>query len=95
MTFKNPCDSLVRVENKSLIAKNMLKIINIIEIIISILLIGSILMQQRGAGLSGAFGGSMGGYHTRRGFEKFLTSFSVALSVLFFILAIASLLLSK
>lgn len=72
----------------------MQKIINIIEIIVALLLIVSILMQSRGAGLSETFGGSMGGYHTRRGFEKFLTSFSVFLSILFIILAITSLLLA-
>lgn len=72
----------------------MIKIINIIEIILAILLVVSILLQNRGAGLSGAFGGDFGGYYTRRGFEKFLVTFSVILSALFLILAIANLVLS-
>jgi protein translocase SecG subunit len=73
----------------------MQKIINIAEVIISVLLIISILLQNRGAGLSGAFGGSFGGYYTKRGFEKFLIAASVVLSGLFIILAIASFVLAK
>jgi protein translocase SecG subunit len=73
----------------------MLKAINIAEIIVSILLVISILLQNRGAGLSGTFGGSFGGYYTKRGFEKFLVSFSIVLSFLFISLAIASFILSK
>jgi protein translocase SecG subunit len=73
----------------------MSKIINILEIVIAALLIVSILLQNRGAGLSGSFGGSFGGYYTRRGFEKFLTTFSVILSAIFILLAIASLFLVR
>ena len=73
----------------------MAKIINIAEIVIAALLIVSILLQNRGAGLSGTFGGGFGGYYTRRGFEKFLVTFSVILSVLFLGLAIASLFLAR
>ena len=73
----------------------MLKAINIAEIVVSILLIISILLQNRGAGLSGTFGGSFGGYYTKRGFEKFLVAFSIALSFLFIVLAIASFVLSE
>jgi protein translocase SecG subunit len=72
----------------------MLKIVSIAEIIIAILLAVSILLQNRGAGLSGTFGGDFGGYYTRRGFERFLTIFSVILSVLFVALAIANLVIS-
>jgi protein translocase SecG subunit len=73
----------------------MLKIINIAEIVIAILLIISILLQNRGAGLSGAFGGGFEGYYTRRGFERFLVYFSIALSTAFIILAIINLILSN
>lgn len=71
-----------------------MKFINILQVIVSILLIVSILMQNRGSGLSAAFGGDMGGYHTKRGFEKFLLYFSIALSALFILLAIASVLIN-
>lgn len=42
------------------------------QIIVSILLTLSILLQNRGAGLSATFGGDFGGYYAKRGFEKFL-----------------------
>jgi protein translocase SecG subunit len=73
----------------------MLKTINIIEIVVAILLTISILLQNRGAGLSSTFGGDFGGYYSKRGFEKFLVYFSIFLSAIFLILAIASLLLNR
>lgn len=73
----------------------MIKIINIAEIIVALVLIVSILLQNRGAGLSGTFGGDFGGYYTKRGMEKFLLVFSIILSALFIILAIASLIVAK
>ncbi|MDP1833738.1 MAG: preprotein translocase subunit SecG [Candidatus Moranbacteria bacterium] len=71
----------------------MLKLINISEIIIAILLILSILMQNRGAGLSSSFGGDFGGYYSKRGFEKFLVAFSSVLAAIFIILAITNLII--
>ncbi len=73
----------------------MLKVINIAEIVIAISLIVSILVQNRGAGLSSTFGGDFGGYHSKRGFEKFIVVFSSVLAVVFIILAIISLILSR
>lgn len=73
----------------------MLQIITLIELIISVLLIISILLQNRGAGLSGTFGGNFGGYYTRRGMEKFLVYFSITLSTLFLLLAIIRLLIAN
>lgn len=67
-----------------------MKFIVIIQIVVSVLLVVSILMQNRGSGLSAAFGGGMGGYHTKRGFEKFLNNSSIILSTLFILLAIIS-----
>lgn len=73
----------------------MLRILNIIEIIVAIVLTISILLQNRGAGLSGTFGGDFGGYYSKRGFEKFLVSFSILLSISFILLAIANFILSS
>jgi len=73
----------------------MQQIINIASLVISILLIVSILLQNRGAGLSSTFGGDFGGYYSKRGFEKFLTWFSIMLSTLFILLAIINLILSN
>jgi len=73
----------------------MLKIINIAEMVISVLLIISILLQNRGAGLSSAFGGDFGGYYSKRGFEKFIVWLSIGLSTLFILLAILNLVLTN
>jgi protein translocase SecG subunit len=73
----------------------MLRIVNIIEIITAVLLIVSILIQNKGAGLSSTFGGEFGGYYSKRGFEKFLVWFSIALSTIFIALAIVNLVLTN
>lgn len=68
-----------------------MKILSIAQAVVAILLVVSILLQNRGSGLSAAFGGDFGGgYHTKRGFEKFLLYFSISLSALFILLAIAN-----
>jgi len=69
--------------------------IKIIQIIIAVLLMASILMQSRGAGLSGVFGGSSGVYRTKRGIEKSLFISTIVLAVLFFGIAILSLFITK
>ena len=69
--------------------------INSIQVLVSVLLIISILMQNRGAGLSSTFGGDFGGYYTKRGLEKFLFYFSIALSIVFLCLAVASFILAS
>lgn len=66
----------------------MEKILTFVQIAISILLTVSILLQNRGAGLGSTFGGDFGGYYTKRGFEKFLFSATVALGALFLIVAV-------
>jgi len=55
------------------------------QIILSVVLVTAILLQQSGAGLGGALGGSDGNsfHHTRRGFEKFLFYLSIVCGVLF------------
>jgi protein translocase SecG subunit len=73
----------------------MLRIINITEIIIAICLVVSILLQNKGAGLSGTFGGGFQGYYTKRGFERFLVFFSIFLASTFIILAIINLILTN
>jgi protein translocase SecG subunit len=72
-----------------------MKILSITEAVISILLVVSILLQNRGSGLSAAFGGEMGGYYTKRGFEKFLFYVSIGLSVLFIALAAANFIIAN
>lgn len=61
----------------------MEKALIIAQIAVSVLLMASVLMQNRGAGLSSTFGGDFGGYYTKRGFEKFLYWASIVLGTLF------------
>jgi preprotein translocase subunit SecG len=65
-----------------------------VQIILSVILVGSILLQRTGAQIGGAFGGSdnmSSAYHTRRGMEKTLFTVTIVLAVLFAISALASL----
>ena len=62
--------------------------LNIIQIIISGLLIITVLLQQRGAGLGSAFGGEGGFYRTRMGIEKILIVSTIVLAVALFATAI-------
>lgn len=64
-----------------------------IQIILSVLLVASILLQQSAAGLGGAFGDNFSsGFHTRRGAEKTLFNITLILAILFAISAILSIL---
>jgi protein translocase SecG subunit len=67
-----------------------MKFIAISQVFVSILLTIFILLQNRGSGLSTAFGGDYGGYYTKRGMEKFLFYASVILGVIFIGLAVTS-----
>lgn len=68
------------------------KILNIIQIILSVLLVITILLQHRGTGLGGAFGGESNVYRSKRGIEKFLFYVTIVLAVLFVTAAIINLL---
>lgn len=65
------------------------------EIILALLLIIGVVLQQRGAGLGGAFGGDnfASTFYKRRGAEKFLFSASIVFAVLFVATAIAGFLI--
>jgi len=65
------------------------------QILVSIALMLSILLQARGAGLSGTFGGDSAVYRSRRGIEKRLFQFTIVLGVLFVIFSLANLTLSS
>ena len=53
----------------------------IAQIVISILLVVSILSQERGSGLSAAFGGEGNVYRTKRGLEKVIFIATIVLAV--------------
>ena len=67
--------------------------LTVAQVIVSIALIISILLQSRGASLGGAFGGASTVYSTKRGMEKILFSLTIVLSILFFALTLSDLIL--
>ena len=70
-----------------------MKIITIVQTVLALLLIGAILLQQRGSGLSSAFGGDGSAYSSRRGAEKVIFVSTIVLAVLFFVLSLVRILL--
>lgn len=60
------------------------------QLIVSIALMAAILLQSRGTGLSGTFGGDSAVYRSRRGIEKRLFQFTVALGVLFVLFSLVA-----
>jgi preprotein translocase subunit SecG len=70
--------------------------LNIALIITSIALIVSVILQSKGAGLGGLTGADTGGIFTaRRGIEKILFRVTIILGVVFFLLAIATVLIGR
>lgn len=63
--------------------------LQIAQIVIAVLLMLAILLQNRGVGLSGIFGGSGNIYRTKRGLEKKLFILTIILGVLFFSVSLA------
>lgn len=66
-----------------------------VQLVVSVLLAVSILLQNRGAGLSASFGGDFGGYYTKRGMEKFLYGATIVLATVFLGLAIVNIYLGS
>ena len=60
------------------------------QVIVSVALIISILLQARGTGLSGTFGGDSAVYRSRRGVERRLWQFTIVLLILFVLFSLAS-----
>ena len=56
--------------------------LNVIQIVVSVILIGIILIQVKGQG-TGLFGSSEGSFRTRRGLEKTLFQFTIFMVVVF------------
>ena len=74
----------------------MVTYLNIALIIISVLLILSVILQSKGAGLGGLSGADTGSVYTaRRGVERTLFRLTIILSVFFFAVVIALVFLVK
>ena len=73
----------------------MVTYLNIALSIISVLLILSVILQSKGAGLGGLTGADTGGIFTaRRGIERTLFWVTIVLSALFFALVLTLLIIS-
>jgi preprotein translocase subunit SecG len=73
----------------------MIDYLNIALIIISVLLILSVILQSKGAGLGGLTGADTGSVYTaRRGVERTLFWITIILSVIFFALVLMLLILA-
>jgi len=64
---------------------------NIAQIVLSVALILTILLQVRGGGLGGIFGQADTVYRTKRGVEKTLFQLTIVLVILFIIISILTL----
>ncbi|MFA6082578.1 MAG: preprotein translocase subunit SecG [Patescibacteria group bacterium] len=67
----------------------------IAQVVVSLLLVATVLLQQRGTGLGGAFGGEGNVYRSRRGTERFLFGSTIVLGVAFVALAGISVFLAR
>lgn len=63
----------------------------ILQIILSVIITGSILLQAQGSGLGSTWGGGGETYHTKRGLEKVLIYVTIGSIVLFIALSLTSL----
>jgi preprotein translocase subunit SecG len=67
--------------------------LNIVQIIVSLAMIGVILLQGKKGGLGGLLGGDSGVYRTRRGIEKTLHNLTIVLTVTFFVTSLLNVLI--
>ena len=61
----------------------MRNIITVVLIVSALLVVVSILLQQKGSGLSGVFGGTDVSYLTKRGAEKFIFALTIISGLIF------------
>lgn len=70
-----------------------INIFSFIQIVLGLAFIALVLLQAKGSGLGSAFGGELGFYRTKRGFEKLLFYLTIIIATLFLISAIIRLFL--
>ncbi len=61
------------------------------QMILAVALVSAILLQQRGTGLGGTFGGEITAYRSRRGIERTLFRLTIVLAVLFVVFSLLNL----
>jgi len=75
--------------------QTLLIYLNFAQILISILLVGLILMQTRGTGFAAGYAADSSIYRTRRGVEKTLFQLTIAVSVVFVLLSVLSVIVQR
>lgn len=65
-------------------------ILTVAQVILSVILVATILLQARGSGLGAVFGGGGEVFRTKRGLEKALFFTTIVVSILFFGVALAN-----
>ncbi len=70
----------------------MKETLNIFELIIAVLIVGVIILQNRGASTGMAFGGTGESYRSKRGLEQLLFYVTIILASFFALISILSLL---
>lgn len=83
----------IKIQISNLFDLDFMNWLNLIQTIVSLLLICAILVQARGTGLSTVFGGESGIYRTKRGAERILFFITVFLAIAFLVIALANVLL--
>lgn len=69
----------------------MTSVLQVVQVTSGIFLVISILLQQRGTGLGGAFGGEGMSYRSRRGMEKVLLRATVLFAAIFLVTVLSQL----
>ncbi len=64
-----------------------MSLLNVIQVLISVILISVILLQVKGQGMGNVFGGSSTGFRTRRGLDKTLFQATIVLVVAFILIS--------
>jgi len=73
----------------------MAQILNISQIIITVIMIVLILLQNRGSGLGSAFGGEGNVYMNKRGAEKTISVLTVVTAIVFLALGVIRIVLKQ
>ena len=68
----------------------MANVLLVLQIILSVLIVGCVLLQAQGTGLGTTWGGGGETYHTKRGVEKVVYYLTIALVALFIVISMLS-----
>jgi preprotein translocase subunit SecG len=66
-------------------------VLTLVQSILAVALTVAILLQQRGAGVGGAFGGEITAYRSRRGIERTLFRLTIVLATLWVVFSVLAL----